>query len=127
MVLSVREPTEDEKVQICEHVKDGAVKLNDKEYRIDYSVSLESRVTTEKSHKKRVEKVTTSSGADVIYFEVTQEAEEDAGKSAQLPPALTKEPVQRKQCVFFNKGTCRTGNACEFGHLYQKPRPFKKA
>eukprot|EP01060_Flectonema_neradi_P004210 TRINITY_DN1274_c1_g1_i1.p2 TRINITY_DN1274_c1_g1~~TRINITY_DN1274_c1_g1_i1.p2 ORF type:complete len:136 (+),score=29.88 TRINITY_DN1274_c1_g1_i1:69-476(+) len=127
--LEPREPSDEEKEVICGGVKDGKVTLpgKDGEYRIDYGVSSESRVTSEETYKKRTEKITCSQDKDVIYFTVVTEAKGGVGEDkAELPAPLQTETVKRKPCVFFNKGTCKTGLTCEFGHNYVKPKVFRK-
>eukprot|EP01059_Diplonema_ambulator_P024694 TRINITY_DN40987_c0_g1_i1.p1 TRINITY_DN40987_c0_g1~~TRINITY_DN40987_c0_g1_i1.p1 ORF type:complete len:127 (+),score=47.62 TRINITY_DN40987_c0_g1_i1:79-459(+) len=126
MPIVARDPTDEEKELICKACKDGKVDLPDKEgtYRIDYGVSLESRVTGDASFKKRIEKVTCSCGEDVVYFTVVNEAKGQDGEKAELPDALA-EPVPRKPCVFFNKGTCKNGLECTFSHNYIAPRVRK--
>eukprot|EP01064_Diplonema_japonicum_P019909 TRINITY_DN2883_c0_g1_i1.p1 TRINITY_DN2883_c0_g1~~TRINITY_DN2883_c0_g1_i1.p1 ORF type:complete len:130 (+),score=37.40 TRINITY_DN2883_c0_g1_i1:57-446(+) len=123
-----REPTAEEKELICKATASGKVELPEKEetYRIDYSVSLESRVTSDSSYKKRLEKVTCSAGTDVIYFTVTNESKAEEGGKAELPAPLLSEPAPRKPCVFFNKGTCKNGLECQFSHCYVAPRVAKK-
>eukprot|EP01060_Flectonema_neradi_P034208 TRINITY_DN5939_c5_g1_i1.p1 TRINITY_DN5939_c5_g1~~TRINITY_DN5939_c5_g1_i1.p1 ORF type:complete len:144 (+),score=37.13 TRINITY_DN5939_c5_g1_i1:47-433(+) len=128
MGITPREPSDEERDVICQNVKNKKATLPGKEgeYRIDYSMSLESRVTTEVSFKKRVEKITCSHGSDVIYFTVVNEAKGTVEKKAELPEPLLAEVESRKPCVFFNKGTCRSGMECKFSHNYIKPKVYKK-
>ena len=128
--LDPREPSDEEKEVICSNVKNGKVTLPGKEdeYRIDYGVSSESRVTSEETYKKRVEKITCSQGSDVIYFTVVTEAKGGVGdEKAELSPPLLSGSAKKKPCVFFNKGTCKTGVSCEFGHNFIKPRVYKNS
>eukprot|EP00754_Rhynchopus_humris_P019481 Rhum_TRINITY_DN14641_c8_g1::Rhum_TRINITY_DN14641_c8_g1_i1::g.103168::m.103168 len=124
MTLTVREPTEEERKIIVEGASEGIVELNGEKYRVDYSVSQESRVTSDASFKKRTEKLTVSAGpeAEVIYFEVVETAEGNSEKKASLPDPLVKEPKSRRPCTFFNKGTCKNGLECQFSHNYVAPR-----
>ena len=128
MGINPREPSDEEREVISQNVEKMKVTLpgKDNEYRIDYSMSLESRVTTEASFKKRTEKITCSHEDDVIFFTVISEAKGTAEKKAELPAPLLAEVESRKPCVFFNKGTCRGGIECKFSHNYIKPKVYKK-